>query len=111
MGGETLHSPRRRNNALRTKQVLLVALMAAVLCTERVATAAPGLSPQIGRTMRQLAVKLTDSFQQVLPNVRPQQARYSRPSNSRSVIVAAPVAVVHPAEVTPFQFRLPPPLA
>jgi hypothetical protein len=97
------------NGALRSKQVLLVALMATVLCTERIATAAPGLSPQIARTMRQLAVKLTDSFQQTLPDVRPQRARYSSPALSPRMVPAPVVAVVHPAESTPFQFRLPPP--
>jgi hypothetical protein len=95
--------------ALRSRQALLVVLMATVLCTERIATAAPGLSPQIGRTVRQLAVKLTDSFQQSLPNIRPQQSKYAVAAVDRAVAPSAMRVVVHPVEITPFQFRLPPP--
>ena len=104
----------------RTRQVLVMTLVATALCADRVATAAPALrahlqrptADPIARLATHLGSKLTGAFRRVVTEVRLIPSR----RQGTTVQQAAAIPVVPPtpirvAEISPFQFRLPPPTA
>ena len=102
---------------IRTRQVLVMTLVATALCADRVATAAPSMqapfqptADPIARLASHLGTKLTGTFCQVVPAVR---LSYSPDGNMaaplRDTLPAPLVPTIHQAEGSPFQFRLPPP--
>ena len=100
----------------RTRQVLVMTLMATALCADRLAAAAPEVRAQvqpadpIARLATRLATRLSVSFRRVVPAMRLHQERHE--------VFAAPVSpgaaaamemIVHATRGSPFRFRLPPP--
>ena len=60
---------------------------------------------------RQLATRLTVSFRQIVPAARLDQPRQEvREGQPVLRLIASVPAIAHPAEFSPFQFRLPPPI-
>jgi hypothetical protein len=104
----------------RTRQVLVMTLVATALCADRVATASPALraheqqptADPIARLASHLGSKLTGAFRRVVTETRLTQVRrdgVATPSPVAARIVVP--AAIHVAETSPFQFRLPPPTA
>ena len=98
----------------RTRQVLVMTLVATALCADRVATSAPEIRAQLqpaADPIARLATKLSVTFRRVVPAVRLHQVRSEGETTPTPVCLATvrPMAV-HAAEGSPFQFRLPPPL-
>lgn len=91
--------------------MVAVAFVATALCAERLAVAAPSVSPQVIQAARQLATRLAGRFSQSVPTMRLE--RSSREARQApAVMPARPIvtAIPHPAEFSPSLFRLPPPL-
>src|SRR5450432_2043821 len=94
----------------RTRQVIVVALVATALCAGRVAMAAPSQPPVVQMAGRFID-HLSNRFRRVVPS-----ARLYRPVR-QDVRLVAPVTAVLTSQVlppavaySPFNFRLPPPL-
>lgn len=107
----------------RTRQVLAVVVVTTALCADRAAAAAPvllgGASARSsaaaggGLTLAgRLVNRLSQTFRQVVPSTVAVQARQVTP-----VVTVAPQALadqslgVQLLPISPFQFRLPPPIA
>ena len=98
----------------RTRQVLVMTLMATALCADRVATASPEVRGQLepmAHPIARLATRLSVTFRRVVPAIRLHQVRHEEFVSAQPVcpIAVAPV-IVHATRGSPFQFRLPPPL-
>ena len=104
--GGILRDPMRRS-----RHVIAVIVVATALSADRVANAAPQAKPQVTQLARTLANKLSTGLQRVVPAVRLVQDR--REGETQQVVshlvneVITPL--IHPAQGTPFSFRLPPP--
>jgi hypothetical protein len=88
-------------------------LVATALCVDRAVEAAPELRIESPGIVRQIAQRLTVSFKTVVPAVRLHQARREEGVASTAGLGGAgytPSALSR-LEISPFQFRLPPPLA
>ena len=103
-----------------TRQLLAVVVVTTALCANEVVTAAPAPRPQVAardamppvvQLAGRLVSRLSQSFCRVVPR--------SLPAGARQPGVAAPDAparwadqslAVVPPPLSPFQFRLPPPL-
>jgi hypothetical protein len=104
----------------RTRQVLVMTLVATALCADRVATAAPAppaheqqpMADPIARLASHLGSKLTCAFRRVVTETRLSPVRRDGMATPSPVAprMALP-ATIHVAESSPFQFRLPPPTA
>jgi hypothetical protein len=104
----------------RTRQVLVMTLMATALCADRVVTTAPTLreslatasADPLARLASNLGSRFSGSFRRVTtPVVRLHQERRDAPLSPAAApqpVVAVAVAP-HVAQGSPFQFRLPPP--
>ena len=104
----------------RTRQVLVMTLMATALCADRVVTAAPSLreslatsaADPLARLASNLGSRFSGSFRRVTtPVARLHQQRREVASIPavKSEPVVCVVAAPHVAQGSPFQFRLPPP--
>src|SRR4051812_31979000 len=94
----------------RSRQVIAVTLVAAALCADRVAVAARVLGPRPATTAAEsLVSRLTSSFRRVVRSVKVIQTRREDGSVKATPLAPEPV-IVAPRPVTPFQFRLPPPV-
>jgi hypothetical protein len=96
----------------RARHILAVTLVATALCADRMASAAPAIQEPVREIAGRLITRLSDSFQQVAPAARMYQPlrQNARPVIEPVVftpIVRAPACVA----VSPFQFRLPPPVS
>jgi hypothetical protein len=95
----------------RTRQVIAVALVATALCADRVVAAAPSQPRVQGSSVAgRIVSNLSERFQRVLPAIKLYQHR----RDEATPLVPPPrlinaVAVAH-QPLTPFQFRLPPPV-
>ena len=96
----------------RTRQILAVVAVTTALCADQVALAAPVQRPQVAEMAARLVDRLSQTFRRAVPNaVRPID-RSRVQTDAPSAPVAEPVAVLAlNCELSPFQFRLPPPLA
>jgi len=96
-----------------TRQVLALTLVATALCVDRAADAAPALRPQSVGIVRQITNRLTVGFRNVVPVVRLHQTRREGvvAQTARKLPVDATAARIEPVQFSPFQFRLPPPVA
>jgi hypothetical protein len=94
----------------KTRQVLLALAVTTAVCADHVSAASPSLRPQVAQLAGRVVAKLSNSFRQVVTVEMPVHARH------RSVLAPAQVATVAVAAdvahrfVSPFQFRLPPPV-
>jgi hypothetical protein len=97
----------------RTRQVLVMTLMATALCADRVSTAAPEVRAQLepaADPIARLATRLSVAFRRVVPAVRLHQHRHEAFAAPAVVtLVAVKATTVHATRGSPFQFRLPPP--
>ena len=95
-----------------TRHILAVTLVATALCADRVAMASPQLREPSPGIARQLADRLSVTLRRVLPGVRIHQIRLEGMTSGWPVVsVTASTVVLHSVETSPFQFRLPPPVA
>src|SRR5256885_330891 len=101
----------------RTRQVLVMTLVATALCADRV-TAAPqfradlqSTADPIARLAKHLATRLSVKFRRVVPSAV--GLHQARPQDAATPVVASRVApsfpTLHATDASPFQFRLPPP--
>jgi hypothetical protein len=95
----------------RTRQVIVVALVATALCAGRIATVAPQ-QPPVAQMAGRLIHRLGRSFSRVVPTARLYQPRReeSRPVHQPTCVRPDAIPLI-PVCLSPFQFRLPPPLA
>jgi hypothetical protein len=95
----------------RSRQVIAVTLVAAALCADRVAVAAPVLRPQHKATAAErLVTRLTTSFRRVIPAVKVIAVRCDGQAVEFAIIAPEDVSI-RPQPISPFEFRLPPPVA
>lgn len=90
---------------------MAVMIVTAALCADRAVAAAPQLRPAVGNIATRFVDRLARKLGQTVTGVkfRPVRSENDRPAVFVSTDPAAPVGL-H-AEVSPFQFRLPPPQA
>ena len=99
----------------KTRGILVVMAMTTALCADQMAVAAPASGPraiEISEIAQHVVSRLSESFREAVPtalNEPRQQVRNEAPVMVRCV--ASPVAVVAHQPSSPFQFRLPPPIA
>jgi hypothetical protein len=95
------------------RNILAVVLVATALCADRaMAAAAPEMRPQIGCVTRQVVGEITRRFTRVVPGIKIVQNRQEQVRGVPArVVPVESVEGVHETETTPFQFRLPPPVA
>ena len=94
----------------RTRQVLLALPVTTALCADQVAVAAPAARPQVAGLAGQIVNRLTRSFRQTVTIEMPVHARqrWTAASEPEALALDGSADVVH-SELSPFQFRLPPP--
>lgn len=86
-------------------------VVATALCADRVAAAAPVARSPVRQMARQLATRLTVGFRRVVPVARVHEARQENLTAAVAITPSEPVlAFVQRAPLSPFQFRLPPPV-
>ena len=97
----------------RARKVLLVAFVATALSADRmVSAAAPTMRPQVMDSARRLAGRLVVNLRRTVPQTFCRtEARNAIASPVLPVERAAEPIHIQPVQVSPFQFRLPPPLA
>ena len=98
----------------KRRRILAVLVIAVALCAGRSVTAAPAAKPHLGpvAAARTLAGRIVKSLRQIVPSVRLDHARRAESAVVRTAVrPVAPALTVRIAEFSPFQFRLPPPLA
>lgn len=95
----------------RTRQVLLALTVTTALCADPVAVAAPSVRPQVAGLAGQIVNRLTRSFRQTVTIELPvhAQQRYTGVSEPAAPALDRSAEVIH-TELSPFQFRLPPPV-
>lgn len=89
-------------------------VVAAALCADRAATAAPALRPQMGQLARVLASRLSVGLRQgvaVAAATKLRRQGLPAPAARPQILPDEALAGHHPAESVPFLFRLPPPVA
>jgi len=96
----------------RSQKVLAVAFLATALCADRAITAAPAFEQETttGTFAGRLVARLTVGLQRVVPYAKVYQSRREETVREHAVVAPAPLAICPPI-FSPFQFRLPPPLA
>ena len=94
----------------KTRQILAVVAVTTALCADRAVSAAPAARPQVGEMAARLVDRLSRPFRKTVPSVLRAPARQDRPqiATPRFEPAPAPAAAVH-CDLSPFQFRLPPP--
>ena len=95
----------------RTRQVIAVMVVATALCAaerSHAAVAEPASRPQAHGFARSLAQKLTSSFRQTVSVVRVQPARADETASTFPLSIRKAASGVR-ANLSPFQFPLPPP--
>ena len=94
----------------QTRQVLLALAVTTAVCADHVSAASPALRPQVAQLAGRIVNKLSNSFRRVVSVELPVHARH------RSGMAGSPVAALADARdvvrrpLSPFQFRLPPPV-
>jgi hypothetical protein len=100
----------------RTRQILVLTLVATALCADRVTTStaearAPlaAAADPIARLATKLGSRLSGSFCRESKAVCLQQSRRDENPVSLTTVPPAEPLALHAVETSPFQFRLPPP--
>jgi hypothetical protein len=86
----------------------MTVVMAAALCADQTSAAAPQVRVQPSVASRVMD-RLSQSLRRVVPSVKVVETRRDGDAIQSVVIVPEPVLVQQPA-LSPFHFRLPPPL-
>jgi hypothetical protein len=95
----------------RSQKVLAVAFLATALCADRAINAAPSLRSEspTGTFAGRLVARLTGNLRRVVPAARVYQVRREeRATQQHTLMPVAPLVARVP--ISPFQFRLPPPI-
>jgi hypothetical protein len=93
------------------RKAVVVVMLTGAICADRAITAAPQVRPQVAQLARMLAGRLTVGLRRVVPVAR---VHVSRDARAALVSTLRPEPVTFdfaPVELSPFQFRLPPPVA
>jgi hypothetical protein len=95
----------------KARQVLLALTVTTALCADQVAASAPTLRPQVTELAGRIVTRLTRSFSESVTVEAPVHARQRgvQPSRAEHCAVVIPDDARHPP-ISPFQFRLPPPV-
>jgi len=95
----------------KTRHILAVVAVTTALCADGAVSAAPAARPQVGEMAARLVDRLSRPFRQTVANVLRAPARQDRPevAPKRVEPAPAPAVAVH-CDLSPFQFRLPPPV-
>ena len=93
----------------RIRQALAVALVATALCADRPAVAAPVERSQPESVATKLVEQLSVSFRRMAPVVRFDEVQHQEVSAVTRPTKAQPQRPCIQQELSPFQFRLPPP--
>ena len=94
----------------RARYLLVATLLVTAVCADRATAAAPALRPEVGQLAERLVNRLSASFSRVVPSIRMVAQR--QPGGVFAANRSLPISWIapsHPQEVSPFQFRLPPP--
>jgi hypothetical protein len=96
----------------QTRRVVMVAFVASALCADRMASAAaPLVRPEVVCVARRITTRLAASFRHTVPAARLLEEQALKPiAPARPTLAVNVPATFFPVEVSPFQFRLPPPL-
>jgi|SRR6185437_4782765 len=92
----------------RTKQVIAVMVVATALCADRSLSAAPQATAEPAGLARTLATKLTSSLRRTVAPVKVLSARFNEKSRELPLPIRKAQSGVR-VEMSPAQFRLPPP--
>jgi len=95
----------------RSRQILAVVAVTTALCADRVVSAAPISRAPITDMAARLVTRLSQSFQRTVPGEFREAVRH-HPTNDRTPAAQtpSPQAVKIHCGLSPFQFRLPPPV-
>ena len=96
----------------RTRRILMVAFVATALSADRAIASTPTIRPQMAQAARKLAGRLMVLFRRSLSAASRLSAlrRSGRQSRPRVFRLADLTQYFAPATLSPFQFRLPPPV-
>jgi hypothetical protein len=97
-----------------TRRVLAVMAVTTALCADQAAMASPAGRDQgveIGQLASRLVSRLAQNFRRAMPAVLREPVRQPNPADPSAPVIApaVPLSVVR-APLSPFQFRLPPPV-
>jgi hypothetical protein len=95
----------------KTRRVLAIALVTAALCADRAAIAAPtAVSVPMARMAVKLANRMSVHLRHSTAAIIIQTPRFADQSFARRLPSEQPVAELPRLTLSPFQFRLPPPV-
>lgn len=96
----------------KARHIFAVVAVTTALCADQMVAAAPLARPQVGEMAARVIERLAQPFRRTIPNaVRPiARTRVATPQAAAFVERPAEVPGLH-CQFSPFQFRLPPPLA
>jgi hypothetical protein len=86
----------------------MTVVMAAALCADRTAAAAPQVRPQPSVASRVMD-RLSQSLRRVVPSVKVVEVRRDGDAVQSIVTAPEPLLIQQPS-LSPFEFRLPPPI-
>lgn len=95
----------------KARHILAVVAVTTALCADQMAAAAPLPKPQVGEMAARVIERLAQPFRRTVPNaVRPIARNRTTSEAVAPAECPAEIPALH-CELSPFQFRLPPPLA
>lgn len=91
---------------------MAVVAVTTALCADQMVAAAPLAKPQVGEIAARVIERLAQPFRRTVPNAVRPITRTQTTTSQAAAPVERPAAIpaLH-CELSPFQFRLPPPLA
>ena len=94
----------------RTRHILAVVAVATALCADQAVMAAPLARPQVAEMAARLVDRLSQPFRRSVPNPIRIALRHQPSQTEIAAFPDHPISVVilH-CDLSPFQFRLPPP--
>ena len=95
----------------KVRYLLVATLLLSAVCADRAMAAAPALRPEVAQLAERLVTRLSVSFSRVVSSVRIFAERQPNGAfaDNRS-LPSSWITPAHPQPVSPFQFRLPPPI-
>jgi hypothetical protein len=95
----------------KTRHILAVVAVTTALCADQMLAAAPLPKPQVGEIAARVIERLAQPFRRTVPNaIRPIAQARAMPPLAAPAARPAGAPALH-CELSPFQFRLPPPIA
>jgi hypothetical protein len=93
-----------------TRQVLAVVAVTTALCADRVSQAAPASRSPVAEMAGRLVMRLAQRLRRVVAAILPWQVRQRGMAQARRPVRVAVRLFVAPRPISPFEFRLPPPI-